>query len=74
MRGRKYAWGKPDERKMRGETQKRKGIGAKFGTVLFNSDYSNLIIKLSNFDSYHYDLSYCYNSIKDTILSVFRSS
>ena len=56
MRGCEYAWGKPDERKMRGETQKRKGIGAKFGTVLFNSDYSNLIIKLSNFDyDYHYD-------------------
>ena len=43
MRGRKYAWGKPDERKMRAETQK-------------------------------IDWSYCYNSIKDTILSVFRNS
>ena len=43
MRGRKYAWGKPDERKMRAETQK-------------------------------IDWSYCYNSIKDTILPVFRNS
>ena len=24
-------------------------------TVSFNSDFSNLIIKLSNFDSFHYD-------------------
>ena len=71
MRGRKYAWGKPDERKMRGETQKRKSIGAKFG----NSVIQLWLLQItSDFDCYHYVWSYCYNSIKDTILSVFRNS